>query len=75
MQTVFFWIILVRSIVQFYDLKPEMRPKPPKSSKQESDENSFQLSPKQQSQIKEVFELFDTDGGNYIDRDELDAAM
>jgi Ca2+-binding EF-hand superfamily protein len=26
-------------------------------------------------QIKEIFDLFDTDGGGYIDRRELDLAM
>ena len=36
---------------------------------------SFQLSDAQRAQIKEIFDLFDTDGGGSIDRREKDAAM
>ncbi len=33
------------------------------------------LSQAQENQIKEIFELFDTDGGGFIDRKELEFAM
>jgi Ca2+-binding EF-hand superfamily protein len=36
---------------------------------------SVELSTQQQAQIKEIFELFDTDGGGTIDTHELSAAM
>ena len=74
MQTIFFWILLVRHIIQYYDSNPHMRPKPPPNMDLLA-QSDVQLSPKEQAQIQEVFELFDTDGGNTIDSDELDAAM
>ena len=36
---------------------------------------NFEISAQQQAQIKEIFDLFDTDGGGTIERSELDAAM
>ena len=37
--------------------------------------NDIALSPQQERQIKEIFDLFDTDGGGTIDRQELRVAM
>ena len=74
LQVVFFWILIVRQIMQFYDSNPDKRPNLPPNVKRMS-QSSIQLSEKEQEQIKEVFDLFDTDGGNTIDSDELDAAM
>ena len=63
--------------MQHFDSNPDSSynlPKPPSNIKLFG-ESSVQLSKKELEQIKEVFELFDTDGGNTMDSDELDAAM
>jgi Ca2+-binding EF-hand superfamily protein len=74
-QTIFFWTLLVRQIIQFYDCNPEIRPKPPPQVQTLQTTNHVQLTPKEQAQIREIFDLFDTDGENSIDAKELDAAM
>ena len=74
-QTIFFWTLLVRHILQHYDTFPEKRPKLPPSTATQNEQNLVQLSDKELAQIKEIFDLFDTDGGGTIDREELDAAM
>ena len=73
-QTIFFWALLVRHIMQYYDENPELRPKPPPQMMTQH-KNQVQLTPKEQAQIQEIFDLFDTDGGKTIDAKELDAAM
>jgi calmodulin len=54
-----------------------MRPKPPPKVAEDllSSASKIDLSEQQQSQINEIFDLFDTDGGGSIDSSELDAAM
>ncbi len=54
-----------------------MRPKPPPRIADDlsSCASTIELSQQQQSQIREIFDLFDTDGGGSIDSLELDAAM
>ena len=76
-QTVFFWTLLVRHILQYYDSNPHMRPKPPPlvTDDPSSPASMVELSEQQESQIHEIFDLFDTDGGGSIDSHELDAAM
>ena len=81
LQCTFFWTLLVNQILQYYYANPKLCPKinplifqgsaglsalsgPPKLS----------LSPKEDEQIKEIFDLFDTDGGGTMDKRELDAA-
>jgi Ca2+-binding EF-hand superfamily protein len=70
---VFYWTLLARHLSQYFDAYPEMKPK------QKSDGSSHQqkitLSQQQENQIKEIFDLFDTDGGGTIDRQELKVAM
>jgi Ca2+-binding EF-hand superfamily protein len=77
LQTIFFWTLLVRHILQYYDSNPHMRPKPPPKILEDcsTPESMVELSEQQQSQIHEIFDLFDTDGGGSIDSHELDAAM
>ena len=69
--------------MQYYDANPEVVPKPP-SEGWNADDNGkadtlklddIVLTSQEQSQIKDIFDLFDTDGGGSIDSDEMDAAM
>jgi calmodulin len=83
LQTIFFWIFLVRQILRFFDANPEAVPKPPPEGWNASDSRNADilklddvvLTPQEQSQIKDIFGLFDTDGGGSIDIDEMNAAM
>ncbi len=69
----FFWTLLARQIARFFDKHPERRPLlPPRS---DAKQWSIELSKQQEAQIKEIFDLFDTDGGGTIDAQELSAAM
>ena len=74
LQTTFFWIFLVRQILRHYDLNPESRPGATSIHKS-LEVSSIELSQQEQEQIKDIFELFDTDGGGSIAATEMDAAM
>jgi Ca2+-binding EF-hand superfamily protein len=60
--------------MQYYDKYPDARPQLDESRKQRQ-KSEVQLTPKEQAQIEEIFDLFDTDGGKTIDAKELNAAM
>jgi centrin-1 len=71
---------LVRQIKQYYDTHPEKVPQaePPLKRLVPGDTleaSSIEISPEAQTQIKDIFDLFDTDGGGSIDKHEMDAAM
>jgi Ca2+-binding EF-hand superfamily protein len=51
-------------------LKPQTLP-----TVRASSQSQIALSSSQEAQIREIFELFDTDGGGTIDRHEIDFAM
>jgi len=51
-------------------LKPVLPP-----ARQKSQQNQVTLTPQQENQMREIFELFDSDGGGTIDRQELKIAM
>jgi Ca2+-binding EF-hand superfamily protein len=73
---IFYWSLVARHISRSFDIDPELRPPPtplPFFSKKANDQIS--LSEAQENQIKEIFALFDTDGGGSIDRKELEFAM
>jgi Ca2+-binding EF-hand superfamily protein len=77
-QATFFWILLVRQIMQYYDANPDKAPKPTLKSlipSENLEPSSTTISPEEQMQIKDIFDLFDTDGGGSIDSDEMDSAM
>jgi Ca2+-binding EF-hand superfamily protein len=74
-QTIFFWILLVRQILRYYDLKPESRPVTKGAAHKSLEVSAIELSQQEQEQIKDIFELFDTDGGGSIAASELDVAM
>ena len=64
--------------MQYYDTNPEKAPKPPLErlvSGETLEPGSTYISPQEQMQIKDIFELFETDGGGSIDSNEMDAAM
>jgi Ca2+-binding EF-hand superfamily protein len=74
-QVVFFWTLLARQISQFFDKHQELKPKLLPPSQYEMESRQTTLSQEQTDQIKEIFDLFDTDGGGSMDRQELAVAM
>jgi Ca2+-binding EF-hand superfamily protein len=74
-QIVFFWTLLARHISQFFDKYKELKPKPAPLSQYEIESRQTTLSKQEEDQIKEIFDLFDTDGGGTMDRQELAVAM
>ncbi len=70
----FFWTLLARQISRFFAKHPARRPRLPMRA-EGSQHWSIELSQQQETQIKEIFNLFDTDGGGTIDAQELSAAM
>ena len=70
--------------MHYYDQHPLLRPPKPDQNQQRVDGGSvplmqvparIELSAQEEAQIQEIFDLFDTDGGGVIDREELEAAM
>jgi Ca2+-binding EF-hand superfamily protein len=61
--------------MKHYYLHPELWPNQGPENTNLDSMASVQLSDQQQAQIKEIFDLFDTDGGGSIDRREKDAAL
>jgi Ca2+-binding EF-hand superfamily protein len=74
-QVVFYWTLLARHVSRFYDANPGLRPAPPPFKSEDLSKDEIKLSEEQEAQIKDIFDLFDTDGGNSIDRQELAVAM
>jgi Ca2+-binding EF-hand superfamily protein len=74
-QAIFFWTFLSREISQFFDKHPELKPQVDAPSQDEIVSLHTTLSQQQSEQIKEIFCLFDTDGGGTMDRTELAVAM
>ena len=75
-QVCFYWALVVRHLLFCFDSRPELCPLPPPPSPGQLVESyHISLSEAQQAQIREVFNLFDTDGGGTIDRGEMDLAM
>ena len=64
----------MQKIMKQLPANPDLWPAKQKGNSADNLE-SFQLSEVEQAQIKEIFDLFDTDGGGSIDRREKDAAM
>jgi Ca2+-binding EF-hand superfamily protein len=75
LQTTFFWVLLVRQILRYYDLNPASRPATAAADNDSPEVCAIKLSQQQHEQIREIFELFDTDGGGSIAATEMDAAM
>ena len=71
-QVVFYWTLLARHISHYFDAKPDLKPA---VIAREGSIQQVNLSAQQEEQIKEIFDLFDTDGGGTIDRGEMDFAL
>ena len=63
---------MARHISQHFDTNPSLKPV---LQGQKREQRQITLSKKQEDQIRAIFELFDTDGGGTIDRQELSIAM
>ena len=77
-QVVFFWIQTVRNVLRGFETRPDLLKLPRHAdtvAAEEGDGHHITLSATQEAQIREIFELFDTDGGGTIDRRELEFAM
>jgi Ca2+-binding EF-hand superfamily protein len=75
-QVIFYWTLVARHLSRSFDINPNLRPPAmplPISFKKQN--HQISLSDAQENQIKEIFALFDTDGGGSIDRKELEFAM
>jgi Ca2+-binding EF-hand superfamily protein len=73
LQIVFFWTLLARQIARYLEKFPHMRP--PMIKVSDGQKKKIALSPQQEAHIKEIFDLFDTDGGGTMDAQELNSAM
>ena len=71
---IFYWIYVARHLCQCFDADPSLRPKVA-AVRNAGAEHHIALSKAQEDQIREIFDLFDTDGGGTIDRGELTFAM
>ncbi len=63
-QLVFFWTLVARHISRCFDARPHLRP--PATTTADADAGTnvhIALSEAQEAQVKEIFYLFDTDGG------------
>jgi hypothetical protein len=76
-QAIFYWTLVVRHLTRCFEKRPELRPVPTPIGDALATANYKQttLSDAQAAQIREIFELFDTDGGGCIDQQELKFAM
>ena len=75
-QARFYWALVVRHLLCCFDWQPQLCPAPPPPPPGHIvDSYHISLSAAQEAQIREVFDLFDTDGGGTIDRGEMDLAM
>jgi hypothetical protein len=77
-QVVFFWVQTVRNVLRGFETRPhllKLQPPPAPGARVVDESHHITLSATQEAQIREIFELFDTDGGGTIDRRELEFAM
>jgi hypothetical protein len=67
-QVIFYWTLIARHISRYIDKDPRLKPEilPVVNTTKQT---QIALSSTQEAQIREVFELFDTDGWGTIDRD------
>jgi Ca2+-binding EF-hand superfamily protein len=75
-QVIFYWTLVARHLARCFETSPQLRPHPtPLPDSISASDYQISLSAAQQNQIREIFELFDTDGGGFIDKKELQFAM
>jgi Ca2+-binding EF-hand superfamily protein len=73
-KVIFYWTLVARHISRCIDKDPRLKPQT-LPTLEASNRLQIALSSTQEAQIREIFELFDTDGGGTIDRHEIDFAM
>lgn len=75
-QVIFYWTYVTRHLCGCFDSDASLRHKFPRvGAGGTEEEHQIALSHAQEAQIREIFDLFDIDGGGTIDRAELDLAM
>jgi hypothetical protein len=79
-QAIFYWTLVTRQVLRRFDSDPALclPSLPPDESGGPGGGGGgmrIALSESQEAQIREIFNLFDTDGGGSIDRREMDFAM
>ncbi len=76
-QIIFYWTLVARLMSRQFDSNPQLRPVTTMPLPEAFEPVTFQLllSSAQKDQIREIFELFDTDGEGSIDKTELEFAM
>jgi Ca2+-binding EF-hand superfamily protein len=76
-QIIFYWTLVARHLSRCFDSMPDLRPAPTPlpEALRNGGLKRISLSPAEVLQIEEIFNLFDTDGGGSIDRQELEFAM
>jgi Ca2+-binding EF-hand superfamily protein len=68
--------LVARQLALYFESNPQPRPSPtPLPDSNSAADYQISLSSAQQNQIREIFELFDTDGGGSIDKKELQFAL
>ena len=75
LQLIFYWTVLARHALQYYDANPGLKPALSQLKQAALSSGETPLSEDQELQIKDIFDLLDTDGGGFIDRQELSVAM
>ena len=73
-KVVFYWTLVARHISRFININPNLKPQS-QPIIQATSQAQMALSKAQESQIREIFELFDTDGDGSIDQNEMDFAL
>ncbi len=66
---------MARQLSRCFDSDPSLKPPPNQRQHDNAEIHHIALSKTQEAQIREMFNLFDTDGGGSIDRKELDFAL
>ncbi len=76
-QAIFYWTLVVRHLSRYFEKNTYLKPKPTplEGALDTASYKQTGLSKEQADQIREIFELFDTDGGGCIDQQELQFAM
>jgi Ca2+-binding EF-hand superfamily protein len=78
-QVIFFWTLLARHMSRCFDSDSSLRPSHDSVQRlfraTPHEKHRITLSSGQEAQISDIFNLFDTDGGGFIDQGELSFAM
>ena len=70
-QVVFYWTLLARHLSQYFDTNPWLKPVLNSVGQENHTDEKIILSQEQESQIKEIFNIFDADGSGKINGQEI----